>query len=117
MMQTQYVGSPVKRKEDPRLIKGESTYLDDIKLPGMLYAAFLRSSYPHAKIKRIDVSQALTLEGVVAVYTGKDLKDAVGPLVVESINRGSKVPSHYPLAVDEVKFVGEPVAVVVAEDR
>ncbi len=116
MNSLRYVGLPIKRKEDPRLLRGESTYVDDIKLSGMLYAAILRSPYPHARIVRIDTSKAKKNEGVVAVYTGQELIKDVGPLVVETVLPESKVPKHYPLAVDEVKFVGEPVAVVVAED-
>ncbi|MDW8084178.1 MAG: xanthine dehydrogenase family protein molybdopterin-binding subunit [Candidatus Caldarchaeum sp.] len=111
-----YVGLSVKRKEDPRLVKGESTYVDDLKLPGMLYAVFLRSPHPHARIRSIDVSEARALGGVYAAYTGADLKPFLGPLVVETIYDEKRFVERFPLAVDEVKFVGEPVAVVVAED-
>ena len=116
MMSERFVGKPVRRKEDKRLITGKSTYLDDLKLPGMLYAAILRSPYAHARIKSIDTSKAM-IPGVVAVYTGKELNKLCDPLVVESQYKNSKVPDHYPLAEDEVNFVGEPVAIVVAEDR
>ncbi|MCS7142331.1 MAG: xanthine dehydrogenase family protein molybdopterin-binding subunit [Aigarchaeota archaeon] len=111
-----YVGKPVKRVEDLRLITGSAKYLDDMVLPRMLYAYFVRSVYAHAKITEIDVSKAM-LPGIVAIFTGRDLKDHCGPLAVESVYKGSKVPVHYPLAVDEVKYVGEPVAVIVGEDR
>ncbi|MDW8063295.1 MAG: xanthine dehydrogenase family protein molybdopterin-binding subunit, partial [Candidatus Caldarchaeum sp.] len=111
-----YVGASVKRKEDPRLLKGESLFVGDLKLPGMLYAVFLRSPHPHAKIKKIDVRRAISHRGVVTAMTGKDLKPFVGPLVVESIYDEKRFVEHFPMAVDEVKFVGEPVAVVVADD-
>lgn len=109
-------GQPIKRKEDRRLLTGAATYVDDLTLPGMLYAAFVRSPLAHAAIKRIDVSSALR-RGAIKALTGAELKELCGPLVVNSVQKGSKVPEHYPLAVGEAKFVGEPVAVVVARDR
>ncbi|MEM4178666.1 MAG: hypothetical protein QXJ55_03190, partial [Candidatus Caldarchaeum sp.] len=110
------VGVAVKRKEDPRLVKGESVYVDDIRLPGMLYAVFVRSPHAHARIKSLDVSAARRVRGVAAVYTGKDLQGKVGSQVVETIMDEKRFVQRQPLAVDVVKFVGEPVAVVVAED-
>ncbi|MEM4494358.1 MAG: glyceraldehyde dehydrogenase subunit alpha [Candidatus Caldarchaeum sp.] len=110
------VGSAVKRKEDPRLVKGESTYVDDIRLPGMVYAVFVRSPHAHARIKSIDVSAAKKVKGVVAVLTGRDLSGKVGSQVVETIMDEERFVKREPLAVDVVKFQGEPVAVVVAED-
>lgn len=110
------VGVAVKRKEDPRLVKGESVYVDDVRLPGMLYAVFVRSPHAHARIRSMDVSAARSLRGVVAVYTGKDLRGQVGSQVVETIMDEKRFVQRQPLAVDVVKFVGEPVAVVVAED-
>ncbi|MEM0441429.1 MAG: glyceraldehyde dehydrogenase subunit alpha [Candidatus Caldarchaeum sp.] len=111
-----YVGASVKRKEDPRLVKGNSTYVDDVRLSNMLYAVFLRSTHAHAKIKKIDVEEARKIKGVHGVFTAADLKEFVGPCVVETIFDEKRFVEHFPLAVDEVKFVGEPVAVVVAED-
>ncbi|WP_205628960.1 hypothetical protein, partial [Acinetobacter baumannii] len=70
---TSVIGTRLKRKEDPRLLTGNGNFIDDIKLPGMLYASILRSSHAHARIARIDSSQAVAHPGVVAVYTGKDL--------------------------------------------
>ena len=77
----QYVGARVLRVEDPRFLTGQAKYIDDISLPGMLHAAFLRSPQPHARIASIDTSRARALEGVVRVFTGADLKDEVGPFV------------------------------------
>ena len=74
MVLSRYVGAVVKRKEDPRLITGSSTYVDDIKIPGTLHVAFVRSQYPHAKINGIDSSEALAMPGVKAVITAEDLK-------------------------------------------
>src|SRR2546430_10263965 len=72
------LGSPIKRREDPRLITGQSTYVDDIKIPGMLHMAVVRSPYRHARINRINADAARKHPGVVAVYTAEDLKGAVG---------------------------------------
>jgi aerobic carbon-monoxide dehydrogenase large subunit len=108
------VGKPVKRVEDPPLITGAAKFLDDMVLPGMVHAFFIRSPYPHAKIKRIDGSKALK-KGAIAFYSGHDL--GLGPLAVASVYDGSKVPDHLPLPLDKVRFVGEPVAVLVADDR
>ena len=74
-MATEVLGAPIKRKEDPRFITGEGNYVDDIKLPGMVYAAVLRSPYAHANIRSIDTSRARTMPGVVGVYTGADFMD------------------------------------------
>src|SRR5580700_8426869 len=79
-----YTGASIKRSEDPRILTGRGRYVDDLKLPGMLHAAFLRSPMPHGRIVAIDTSEALLLEGVVAVYAGADFADrtnAVVPLV------------------------------------
>src|SRR5690348_5976322 len=76
------VGTSVKRREDPRLITGQATYVDDIKLLGMLHMAVLRSPYGHARINSIDTSAALKHPGVVAVYTAQDLKGKVGNIAI-----------------------------------
>ena len=75
-----YVGERVKRTEDPRLIKGLAHYVDDIRLPDTLHVAFVRSIYAHGKITGIDTSEAMKIPGVVAVYTGKDIADKIGPV-------------------------------------
>src|SRR6266849_6325737 len=113
------LGAPIKRREDPRLITGQATYVDDIKLPGMLHMAVLRSPYGHAHIKSINTDAARKYPGVVAVYTAADIKGIVGNIAVavplgkiaEGMgNRGA-------LAEGKVRFYGDPVAVVIADDR
>jgi carbon-monoxide dehydrogenase large subunit len=112
-------GTSVKRREDPRLITGESTYVDDIKLLGMAYMAVVRSPYGHARIKNIDTQAARQSPGVYAVYTAEDLKGSVGNVAVAvplgQIAEGMGV--HGPLAEGKVRFYGDPVAVVIANDR
>jgi carbon-monoxide dehydrogenase large subunit len=121
-MATRYFGERIKRNEDPLLLTWQGLYVDDVDLPNMLHAAFLRSPYAHAKINNIDVSQALQREGVVAIYTANDLGDywKPGPLLVSPppvkdivFNEKTQVP----LAKDKVKFAGEPIVMVVAESR
>ena len=109
-------GSSIKRREDPRLITGKGTYVDDVKLPGMTYACFVRSPHAHARIKSIDSAAARKLKGVVAVYTGKDLIDAgVKPIPVGWLLPNIKVPAHHPMPADKARYMGDPVAVVIAE--
>src|SRR5947209_14110778 len=116
---TTHVGQALRRKEDPRLITGRARYVDDIVLPGTLWAAFVRSPEAHAKIVSIDSSLALERDGIHAVYTGEDLTDLGGPLLLAWVPPGVEVnnPEHWPVARGTVKHVGEPVAVVVGEDR
>ena len=116
-MSNKYVGQRVKRTEDPRLIKGLAHYVDDITLPGMLHVAFVRSVYAHARITGIDASAALAIPGVVAVYTGADVADKVGPVPCAGALPDLKVPDHRVLAKDKVYFMGHPIAAVVAKDR
>ena len=115
------VGARVKRVEDPRILSGRGRYVDDVKLPGMLHAAFLRSPLAHAKIVAIDARGARQLPGVVAVYTGQNLRDRVAPartgMAFGMATPGYKVPPFRVLADDKVRFVGDPVAIVVAESR
>ena len=115
-MPNKYVGQSVKRTEDPRLIKGLAHYVDDIKLPNTLHVAFVRSVYAHARINNIDTSEALKAPGVVAVYTGQDVSDKIGPVPCASALPELKVPDHRVLAQDKVYFVGHPIAAVVAAD-
>jgi carbon-monoxide dehydrogenase large subunit len=114
---SKFVGQRLKRTEDPRLIKGLAHYVDDIRLPDTLHVAFLRSMYAHALINSIDTSEALKVPGVVAVYTGRDLGEKIGPVPCAGALPGLKVPDHRPLASDHVYFVGHPIAAVVATDR
>src|SRR6186997_2050602 len=108
------VGQRVKRREDPRLIQGRATYVDDIKLVGMQHLAFKRSDVAHGRIRSIDTSAAKAMEGVEAVFTGAQIAEFLGPMPI-----GTPFPSppHHPVAVDVVRYVGDPVAVVVASDR
>jgi carbon-monoxide dehydrogenase large subunit len=107
----------MKRVEDPRLIKGIATYVDDITLPGMLHAAFLRSPYAHARISSIKIDAAKAAPGVVGVFTGAEVNDKCGVVPCASEIPGLKAPKHTVLAGERAYFVGHPVAVVVAVDR
>jgi aerobic carbon-monoxide dehydrogenase large subunit len=108
------VGERVKRREDPRLIQGRGSYVDDLKVTGMLHLAFKRCDIAHGKITSIDTSAAANMDGVEAVYTGADIAKVLGPMPI-----GTPFPSppHYAVAIDTVRYAGEPVAVVVASDR
>jgi aerobic carbon-monoxide dehydrogenase large subunit len=106
------------RKEDARLVTGQTNWTDNILLPGMLHMAFLRSPHAHAKITRVDVSAARGLPGVIAAFSGADFADEQGSLPCAwPVTPDIVVPAHPPMAVDEVRYVGEAVAVVVARDR
>ena len=108
------VGARVKRREDPRLIQGRATYVDDVKIPGLQHLAVKRSDIAHGRITSIDTSAAETMEGVEAVFTGKQIAELLRPLPI-----GTPFPSpdHHAVAIDMVRYAGEPVAVVVAADR
>jgi aerobic carbon-monoxide dehydrogenase large subunit len=110
------VGKRIRRREDPRLITGTATYVDDIQMPGLQHACIVRSPHGAAMIKSIDMKPALEFPGVAAVFTGKDT-EKVGPVPCGASLPGLRVPHHYILAMDRVYFVGHPVAVVVASDR
>lgn len=116
-MATKLLGERVKRKEDPRLIQGRGHYVDDLKLDGMLYVAFVRSAHAHARIKRIDDSAARAHSGVVDVITGSEIKGKLGLIPCAAGMEGLKVPEHPCLGVDKVCYVGEPLAAVFALDR
>lgn len=113
----------ILRNEDPQILAGKAQYLDDIELPGMLYAAFKRSDYAHARLKSIDVSEAKALPGVIGVYTAEDFGDLVkpGPLQVPppTAIKGATYAARtiMPIVKDKVRYSGEPVAVVIAESR
>jgi carbon-monoxide dehydrogenase large subunit len=113
------VGKAIKRREDPRLITGAGSFLDDVKLPGMAHAAVLRSPYAHARIRGIDVSRAREMPGVLGVFTGEDVKDDIQPLPCawQAGKVRNNVNTPRVLAIDKVMHVGDPVAVVVAESR
>ena len=118
-MTTRIFGSGIRRREDPRLITGGATYTDDVRLPGMLYAAMLRSPHAHAKINSIDTAAAKGAPGVVAVYTGTDTDGVLNPIPCAWIPPESdvKAVAHPALAIDVVRYQGDAVAVVVAENR
>src|SRR6266852_2868897 len=111
-----FVGKRVRRREDPRLITGTATYVEDIQMPGMHYAVIVRSPHAAAKIRSINTKQAEVAPGVMAVFTGKDT-ERVGPIPCGASLPGLRVPHHHILATDRVYYVGHPVAVVVATDR
>jgi aerobic carbon-monoxide dehydrogenase large subunit len=110
-----YIGARVKRIEDPKLIRGDGAYLDDLRLAGVLHAVFVRSPHGHARIRKIDVSRAQALPGVTAVLAAGDLAEIQRPLPVLPVE-GMRAADHLPLAAEEVCYAGEAVAVVVAED-
>jgi carbon-monoxide dehydrogenase large subunit len=115
-----YTGASIKRSEDPRILTGTGRYVDDIKLPGMLHAAFVRSPMAHARVLSVDVSAARALPGVVAVLTGAELEAITVPgpdALTAMIGGGWPTPEFTLLATDKVRFVGDPVAIVVAESR
>jgi carbon-monoxide dehydrogenase large subunit len=113
-----WVGQAIRRKEDPPLITGRGTYTDDLSLPGMLYAAIIRSPEAHARIVSIDTEAARQRPGVHAVLTGEDLQLESGlPCAWVPPGVEVNVPEHWPLARGTVKHVGDPVAVVVGHDR
>jgi len=112
-----YFGQSIKRREDPKYLTGQSHYTDDLTPSGTLYAAIVRSPYAHARIASINIEEAQKRPGVVAVYTGADLRGRIAPLPCTWIFPGMKVPVHPVLAFETVRYVGDGVAVVVAEDR
>ena len=111
------VGARIKRREDPRLIQGLATYVDDLQMPGLCYVTFVRSPHAHARIQSIDASAATDLDGVVAVITGDDVKDVGGVPCAATDFPNVQIPHHPVLASGKVRFVGEPVAAIVATDR
>ena len=106
-------------KRERRLVSGEGFYVDDIELPNMAHCIFVGSSYAHAKIKSIDVSRALRLNGVLTIITGKEVVEIMDPLPATSdygaIGWHWRIPKVYPLAVDRIRYQGEPVAAIIAE--
>ena len=112
-----YIGSRIKRKEDPRLLRGVGKYVGDIHRVGMVHAAILRSIHAHARISKVDTSQALRLEGVIGVLTAADM-----PGLKTIPMRTGRIPGlersqQFPIATTKVRYVGDPVAVVVAASR
>ncbi len=112
-----YVGHRVARVEDPRLLTGHGSYVDDVTVPGMLHAHFVRSPFPHADILGIDVDAARRHPGVVAVYTGADMEALTHPFMGFLPLPDLYHPMFFALAVDRVRLVGDPVALIIAESR
>jgi aerobic carbon-monoxide dehydrogenase large subunit len=110
------VGAKVPRVEDQRILTGRGHYIDDLHLPHMLHAAFLRSPLAHARIVSLDVSEARHAPGVVAIFTGEDMRNLTQPIQV-SMAMGQRIPEFYPLTTDKVRLLGDLVAMVVAESR
>ncbi len=111
-------GASIKRREDPRLITGRATYTDDLRFPGLTYAQIVRSPHAHARIRRVDVEAARRHPGVIAAFTGRDLLGVINPIPTAWLipNSELKTPPHPALAVEMVRYAGDGVAVVVAED-
>ena len=106
-----YTGASIKRSEDPRILTGAGRYVDDIKLPGMLHAAFVRSPLAHARVLSVDASAARELPGVVAVLTGADLEAMTVPApdpLLALIGGAGPTPEFTLLATDKVRFMGDP---------
>ncbi len=116
-MSTRIFGSGIKRREDPRLITGKALYTDDIRLPGTVHMVIVRSPHAHARIKRIDAAKAKTMPGVVAIFTGTDVDVNGIPCAWLIPNSDLKTPTHPALAKDKVRYVGDGVALVIAENR
>src|SRR5207245_11373215 len=119
-------GKSIKRREDPRFITGRGQYVDDLKLPGMTYAAFVRSPHAHARIRKIDAAAAKRHPGVVAVFTGKDMTGVNSLPCGWDLRKEKKIPGvmqdlaivpHMPLTSDTARHVGDPVAVVIADSH
>lgn len=119
-------GKSIKRREDPRFVTGRGNYVDDVKLPGMTYAVFVRSPHAHARIRKIDTTAAKSLPGVVAIYTGSDMTGVNSLPCGWDLRKGKNVPGvvqdlaivpHMPLTSDVARHVGDPVAVVIADSR
>ena len=111
-----WIGRALARAEDERFVKGEALYVDDMKLPGMLHAAFVRSIYAHGRIGGIDTEAARAMRGVHAVFTAADVDGLVDPFPIVARNGAEVVPMMHPvLASHRVRYVGQPVALVIAE--
>src|SRR5262245_427797 len=117
-----YTGQPLKRFEDPKLVTGQGSFVDDIQLPDMLHAAIVRSSHAHARIRAIDVTVARRMAGLLAVLTGAEIAGVLGDAQTRAMSGGWEVDEMHPveqpvLAQDKVCYVGQPVAIVVAQKQ
>ena len=116
-MAERYVGCPIRRLEDTRYLLGCGQFIDDLRLPGIVCAHFLRSPHAHARIIGIDSKQALKAPGVLGIWTGQEIGSKVKPLRPLLESKGYRASDWHPLAKGKVRYVGEAVAVVVATDR
>src|SRR5271165_3494353 len=116
---SQVFGTSVKRREDPRLITGYGHFTEDMAVPKMASAVFLRSPYAHAKIKKLDIEKAKAQPGVLGVFTGKDIESKLATIPTAWVVTGAdvKATKYYAIAVDKVRYVGDPVAVIVAQSQ
>ncbi len=114
-----YVGGGVPRKEDPKLLTGQAKFVESLELPGLLHVAFVRSEFGAAEISSVDLSEALESPGVVTAFSGEDLavEWAAGLPMAWPVTEDIRIPDHWPVAQDRVRYVGDAVAVVVAETR
>src|ERR1700682_1568310 len=119
MAVSQLIGASIKRREDPELVTGSGNFVEDISQTALAYLYVVRSTQAHARIEAIETSRAKEADGVLAIWTGKDLMpEFQSPLpVTTSFVPEKKYPNHYPIASDRVRYVGEPVAVVVATSK
>jgi carbon-monoxide dehydrogenase large subunit len=119
MTQTTYIGQPHTSLTNPELVAGRGTFVDDVQLPGIVYCAVLRSPHAHAAIRSIDGSEAEKLPGVITVVTGEEIREVMEPIseAYDTAAMGAKRVRWYSLCPDKVRFVGEAVAAVVAEDK
>src|SRR5438309_3896727 len=120
MAVTTMVGARIHRREDPRLVRGQGRYSDDLVLPNTAFMAVVRSPFAHARVRSLDTSAAAGAPGVVAVLTASDFKKVVAgtmPVAPAFVAEKKQVPDRFPIADDEVCYQGEPVAVVIAETR
>src|SRR5262245_30969034 len=108
-----FFGKPVRRDEDAKFVRGEATYVDDLDMD-CAHVAILRSIFAHARIKNIDTSKAEALKGVLAVITGPEIARQTKPIPPRAINKPAK---QFVMAADKIRYLGEPLAAVVAEDR
>ncbi len=120
MAVTTMIGAKIHRREDPRLITGHGRFVDDMTRPAMVHMAIVRSTHAHARIRSIDPSEAKKAPGVLAVYTYADFKDHIAgglPVSASFVAEKKQVPNQFPIAHDEVVYQGEPIAVVLADER
>ena len=116
---SQIIGASIRRREDPELVTGTGSYVDDRPPTGVLHMYVLRSPHAHARVRGVEAGDARQAAGVVAVFTGKDLiGEFKAPLpVTASFVPDKKSPAQYPIATDKVRYPGEPVAIVLASSR